>query len=142
MTKVNSVGISLPTEIISKVDAERGDVPRSRYILRVLRETLFKKTKLGSSNATKSNISKDSPDHRHETLQSGESRSLSEFANSMGQISKFTQVNKNLCDGNGCSRAATTEIEVNVGELGIIKLNLCENCIPRFKKSITKETGA
>jgi hypothetical protein len=57
----------------------------------------------------------------------------------MSQDNKPTQVNKNLCDCNGCTRAATTEIEVDVGDLGIIKLNLCENCIPKFKQSITKE---
>jgi|SRR5215203_5841885 len=140
MAKVNSVGISLPTEIISKIDTERGDIPRSRYILRVLQDTYSKGNKLGrSSTATKNDNSQDSPDRRLETLQSDESRSPSEFANSMSQATKHIQINKNLCEGNGCSRTATTEIEVNVGELGIIKLNLCENCIPKFKQSTTKE---
>jgi hypothetical protein len=82
----------------------------------------------------------DSPDREVGSLQSSESRNPSEFANPMSQDTQPTQVNKNLCDCNGCSLAATTEIEVNVGELGIIKLNLCENCIPKFKQSITKET--
>jgi hypothetical protein len=81
----------------------------------------------------------DSPDREVGSLQSSESRNPSEFANPMSQDTQPTQVNKNLCDCNGCSLAATTEIEVNVGELGIIKLNLCENCIPKFKQSITKE---
>jgi hypothetical protein len=81
----------------------------------------------------------DSPDREVGSLQSSESRSPSEFANSMSQATKHIQINKNLCEGNGCSRTATTEIEVNVGELGIIKLNLCENCIPKFKQSTTKE---
>lgn len=116
MPKVNSVGISLPAEIISKIDTERGDIPRSRYILKVLRETLPIKTRLGNSNATESNISKDSPDRRLETLQSGGSRSPSEFANPVSQDTQPSQVNKNSCDCNGCSRTATTEIEVNVGE--------------------------
>jgi hypothetical protein len=31
-----SVGISLPRNVILKIDAERGDIPRSRYILRIL----------------------------------------------------------------------------------------------------------
>lgn len=80
MAKVNSVGISLPTEIISKIDTERGDIPRSRYILRVLQNTYSTRRKLkeeGRSNTTaiNKNNSQDSPDRRLETLQSSESRS-------------------------------------------------------------------
>jgi metal-responsive CopG/Arc/MetJ family transcriptional regulator len=80
MTKVNSVGISLPAEIISKIDAQRGDIPRSRYILRVLQDTYPKKRKLkeeGRRSTVTKNIdnSKDSPDCKLETLQSSEFRS-------------------------------------------------------------------
>jgi hypothetical protein len=78
----------------------------------------------------------DSPDREVGSLQSSESRNSSEFVNPMSQDTRPPQVNKNLCDCNGCSRGATTEIEVNVGELGIIKLNLCENCIPKFKQNV------
>jgi len=35
------IGISLPKEIINKIDAERLDVPRSRYILRLI-ENVYK----------------------------------------------------------------------------------------------------
>ena len=35
-----AVGISLPKHILSKIDTERGDVPRSRYLQRILRKTL------------------------------------------------------------------------------------------------------
>jgi hypothetical protein len=63
----------------------------------------------------------------------------SELIDTTSQTGQSTQVNKNLCDCNDCSRTATTEIEVNVGKLGIIKLNLCENCIPKFEQSIAKE---
>jgi hypothetical protein len=81
----------------------------------------------------------DSPDREVGSLQSSESRNPPEFANPMSQDTKPAQANKNLCDCNGCSRGATSEIEVDVGELGIIKLNLCENCIPKFNQPITKE---
>jgi metal-responsive CopG/Arc/MetJ family transcriptional regulator len=79
MTKVNSVGISLPVEIISKIDAQRGDIPRSRYILRILQDTHPKKRELkeeGRRSTTTKNInnSKDSADCKLETLQSNESR--------------------------------------------------------------------
>jgi metal-responsive CopG/Arc/MetJ family transcriptional regulator len=31
-----SVGISLPEQIIQKIDKDRGDVPRSRFLLRLV----------------------------------------------------------------------------------------------------------
>lgn len=82
----------------------------------------------------------DSPDREVGSLQSSESRIPPEFANPMSQDTQPTHVNKNSCDCNGCTRAATTEVAINVGELGIIKLNLCENCIPKFNQPLTKET--
>lgn len=33
-----AVGVSLPKEVIEKIDTERGDVSRSRYILRKLQK--------------------------------------------------------------------------------------------------------
>ena len=33
-----AVGISLPTKIIEKIDAERGDVSRSRYVLKMIKK--------------------------------------------------------------------------------------------------------
>jgi hypothetical protein len=32
-------GVCLPAEILAKIDAERGDIPRSRYLLRILEKT-------------------------------------------------------------------------------------------------------
>jgi hypothetical protein len=80
----------------------------------------------------------DSPDREVGSLQSNESRNS--LVNSLSHDIR-SQINKNLCDGNGCSRESTTEIEVNVGELGIIKLNLCEVCRPKFKQSINNENN-
>jgi hypothetical protein len=34
-----AVGISLPKKIVTKIDHDRGDIPRSRYVLRILEET-------------------------------------------------------------------------------------------------------
>jgi hypothetical protein len=39
MQKYNSVGISIPTDILLIIDKERGDISRSRYILRILQKT-------------------------------------------------------------------------------------------------------
>lgn len=36
-----AVGISLPKHIISEIDIERGDVSRSRYVLRLLEKTIL-----------------------------------------------------------------------------------------------------
>lgn len=36
-----AVGISLPANIIKKLDAERGDVSRSRYILRIIEKMVI-----------------------------------------------------------------------------------------------------
>ena len=36
MQKCKPIGISLPKEFMQKIDVERGDVPRSRYVLRIL----------------------------------------------------------------------------------------------------------
>jgi metal-responsive CopG/Arc/MetJ family transcriptional regulator len=36
-----SVGISLPQDIIKKIDAQRGDVSRSRWVLRLLEKVFL-----------------------------------------------------------------------------------------------------
>ena len=124
MTKVNSVGISLPTEMISKIDTERGDIPRSRYILRVLRERNKLKEEGRSSNTTKNNNSQDSPNREVGSLQSSESKSP------MSQDIKLTQ---NLCEGNGCNQRATTELQLNAGQRRSITLYLCDSCVNKFR---------
>ena len=35
-TNTVSVGISFPTEILKKIDGERGDVSRSKYLLKII----------------------------------------------------------------------------------------------------------
>jgi hypothetical protein len=40
MISVISVGISFPKNILARIDSERGDIPRSRYLLRVIENTL------------------------------------------------------------------------------------------------------
>lgn len=63
MQKYNSVGISLPIEIISKIDSERGDISRSRYMLKLL-EKPYKCDECRK---------RDSLDRRFASLQSSES---------------------------------------------------------------------
>jgi hypothetical protein len=55
------LGISLPRQIIGQIDSERGDVPRSRYLLRILeRQYTLERKK----------VNQGSLDRRIETLQS------------------------------------------------------------------------
>ena len=41
--KSKSAGISIPTELLSKIDKDRGDISRSRYIVRIIERVYFKK---------------------------------------------------------------------------------------------------
>jgi hypothetical protein len=63
-----AVGISLPKEIMSKMDSERGDVPRSRYLLRILEKLYLNKKSVKNSN-------QDPLDRGFASLQSSESES-------------------------------------------------------------------
>jgi hypothetical protein len=57
-----AVGISLPTKLMEKIDTDRGDIPRRRYVLRILE----KQYTLKGENV----IEKDLLDRRLGTLQS------------------------------------------------------------------------
>jgi hypothetical protein len=41
MQKAVAVGVSLTKEILAKIDTKRGDVPRSRYILRLIENSAY-----------------------------------------------------------------------------------------------------
>ncbi len=53
-----SVGISLPTEFLKQIDEERGDIPRSRYITKLLK-TLYPINKSSLVSEISSNEPKD-----------------------------------------------------------------------------------
>jgi len=38
MKRYISTGLSLPTELMQKIDSERGDIPRSRFLVRLLQK--------------------------------------------------------------------------------------------------------
>jgi len=71
MQSTIAVGISLPKEIITKIDSERGDIPRSRYLLRLL-EKMYRSNKNGEKLFMNAENSQDSLDGRLESLQSSE----------------------------------------------------------------------
>ena len=63
MQKCIAIGISLPMKLMEKIDVDRGDVPRSRYVLRILeKQYAFEEKKVMAL-----------PDRRFRTLQSGTS---------------------------------------------------------------------
>jgi metal-responsive CopG/Arc/MetJ family transcriptional regulator len=45
MQNMIAVGISIDKEILAEIDKERGDVSRSRYLLKMLRAGLLQKNK-------------------------------------------------------------------------------------------------
>jgi len=42
------------------------------------------------------------------------------------------QSSQSQCEGLGCSRTATAEVEVDAGKFGILILNLCKDCSIKF----------
>ena len=63
MKHYKATGISLPAELLKEIDSERGDISRSRYLLRLLKK----------QNKCDKCRNKDSLDSRFDTLQSSES---------------------------------------------------------------------
>lgn len=48
--KTSVIGISLPKETLQKIDTERGDINRSRYILRLIESSTARKTETEAKN--------------------------------------------------------------------------------------------
>jgi hypothetical protein len=42
------------------------------------------------------------------------------------------EVNKGICEAYGCFESATTKINVKVGKVGSISLDLCAGCVKKF----------
>jgi len=53
MNKKKSVGISFDSKILQKIDEERGDISRSKFILKILKKIYNKETKTVTSNTKK-----------------------------------------------------------------------------------------
>jgi hypothetical protein len=45
------------------------------------------------------------------------------------------QANNVICEGYGCFNKATTKINVKVGQLGTIPLDLCTDCLKKFDEN-------
>jgi hypothetical protein len=40
---------------------------------------------------------------------------------------------KELCEAAGCFAKAENEVRIRVGELGVMLLLICNNCMPKFR---------
>jgi len=52
----------------------------------------------------------------------------------MNSYNKDTELNSHICEAAGCFTKAIVEIKVPLGNEGILTLNLCENCLPKFNE--------
>lgn len=68
MQDSQSVGISLPVSLLKRIDSERGDIPRSRFLLRLLQKLSYDNIETYIQDVNK----KDSVDQRTEIPQSTE----------------------------------------------------------------------
>jgi hypothetical protein len=64
MKRYIATGLSLPAELMKWIDTERGDISRSRYVLRIIEKLYMRECG--------KRINRDSLDRRFETLQSSE----------------------------------------------------------------------
>jgi hypothetical protein len=57
----------------------------------------------------------------------------------MSQEIFSSELNKDIiCEANGCSAKATTNIAVKVGQQGVISLHLCKGCVNKFREEEPK----
>ncbi len=47
----------------------------------------------------------------------------------------YLQINNLICEGFGCFKKATTKINVKVGQIGTIPLDLCTDCVKKFDEN-------
>jgi hypothetical protein len=70
MKRYKPTGLSLPIDLLREIDQERGDISRSRYLLRMLDKIQAEEKDKRLKNK------EDSLDHRIQSLQSSEPGSL------------------------------------------------------------------
>src|SRR5918994_2024744 len=114
-----STGLSLPIELMRKIDLERGDVPRSKYLLRIL-EVMYSNELYGGKNSNCDTQFQCNP----RVKRSHETRDQQDLIVPTDQEIKQPAVN-NICDVVGCNLRATTERQVSAGQKRSITLYLC-----------------
>jgi hypothetical protein len=122
-----STGLSLPVGLMRKIDLERGDVPRSKYLLRIL-ERMYPNELYQGKNSNCDTQFQCNP--RVKTLRSHEPQDLI-----VTRDQEIKPSVNNICDAVGCNLRATTELKVNAGQNRSITLYLCGNCVNKFRDS-------
>jgi metal-responsive CopG/Arc/MetJ family transcriptional regulator len=56
-TSSTTIGISIPTKLLAKIDGERGDVPRSRFLQRIVEQTYARKDDAAHTNTNEEGAS-------------------------------------------------------------------------------------
>ena len=110
---------------MQKIDVERGDVPRSRYVLRILeKQYTFDGKKVAEGCSL---------DREFETLGSSEPETIGDQA--MDNYTYDLELNNVICEAVGCCAKATDKIEVRAGNQKVISLLLCNHCVPKFQET-------
>jgi hypothetical protein len=123
-----STGLSLPIRLMRKIDIDRGDVPRSKFLLRIL-ERIYSNEELSEEkNSNCDTQFQVAP--RVKTLRSHEQ----DLIVTRDQEIKQPEVNS-IRESVGCNLRATTELHVNAGQKKSITLILCGNCVSKFSDS-------
>jgi hypothetical protein len=117
-----------------KIDLDRGDVSRSKFLLRIL-ERIYSNEELSEGKNSNCNTQFQSAP-RVKILRSQEQ----DLIVPRDQEIKQPEVNC-ICDSIGCNLRATTELHVNAGKKRSIILYLCGNCVNKFRDSPTEKTG-
>jgi hypothetical protein len=133
-----STGLSLPIKLMRKIDMERGDVSRSKYLLRIL-EKKYSRDELYEGKSSNCDTQFQC-NPRVETLISHDPRDQQDLIVTMDQEIRQPKVN-NVCDAVGCNLGATTELQVNAGQKGSITLYLCGSCVNKFRDQSEQTKG-
>jgi hypothetical protein len=124
----------MASRVTSRIDTRRDNIPRSKYISRTLQNTCPKKRKLAEKKTAtgisiKNNRSQNLPDSILDRPYN--QASLGVHPESHEKIVR--DLVNSICEAYGCDNRATTQIEVQVGKLGSIPLNLCIACVSLFE---------
>jgi hypothetical protein len=110
-----------------KIDLDRGDVSRSKFLLRILERYSNEELSEGKNSNCDTQF-QCAP--RVKTLRSHEQ----DLIVTRDQEIKQPEVNS-ICDSVGCNLRAITELHVNAGQKRSITLYLCGNCVNKFRDS-------
>jgi hypothetical protein len=129
MTSIIPIGLSLPKEIISKIDTERGDISRSKYLLRIL-EGFYSVRKQNESLSN--GDAQKSYDYGVNMLTSHRSMNSQELFPTKQELTEPKNYS-DICQAVGCSNRAAIKYAVKAGLSSTISLSICKDCVYKFE---------